>query len=288
MQNKGNKLPDFLIVGVQKAGTTWLQLLLSSHPNIYMADQELHYFDKNRNFDKGEAWYESQFEKANQGQLVGEKTPDYFWTNCDIATSKNICQNKAHRISTALPEAKLIVILREPVSRFLSAWNHNVRRGRLRSDISLDALLKEESYYVQRMLKVGCYATQLKEFRRYYASNQLLVIFQDEVKSDPDNVIRKVCDFLNVDVALFNGSVNNRDKVNSFESTVFGTRILKYLPPILQEVWLRFDKMILTKSGLKTVKYPELTETERVYLTEYYRSEMEELNALIPLPQGWL
>ena len=73
-----NRKPDFLIIGVQKSATTWLQERLRQHPDVYMPRNELHYFDKNDNFKKGERWYLNNFKSAAKHQIIGEKTPDYM------------------------------------------------------------------------------------------------------------------------------------------------------------------------------------------------------------------
>ena len=97
-------------------------------PRVFTPGKEIHFFDQTKNFVKGEKWYLKHFDGASELQIIGEKTPDYFWTNCSKFV--HLEQNKMANIRQVLPRAKIIVILRDPVERFVSAWNHNTRRGR--------------------------------------------------------------------------------------------------------------------------------------------------------------
>jgi len=74
-------LPNFLIIGAQKSGTTWLARILKQHPEIFVYGKEIHFFDRQQNFDKGIDWYKGHFEEIPHKQFVGEKTPDYLWAN---------------------------------------------------------------------------------------------------------------------------------------------------------------------------------------------------------------
>ena len=103
-------LPSFLGIGVQRSATTWVHNCLKEHPGVYVPEEkELRFFDEN--YERGFAWYEKYFETSSEGQVVGEITPNYFNVPDALA-----------RISEHLPEVKLFVIFREPVSRARSAY----------------------------------------------------------------------------------------------------------------------------------------------------------------------
>ena len=111
------RLPQFLGIGVQKGGTTTLQRLLEQHPQVYLPPRkELHYFSLN--FSKGEAWYRQQFAEAQPDQSCGEITPYYVFHPQAPA-----------RIQALLPQARLILLLRDPVERALSQVAHSMRLG---------------------------------------------------------------------------------------------------------------------------------------------------------------
>ena len=96
--------PNFLVIGAQRAGTTWLYECLREHPEIFLPEtKELHYFDLNH--EKGYEWYFQHFEGASE-KAIGEITPNYYQYPGAI--------EKAHAL---LPEAKFIFILREPKAK---------------------------------------------------------------------------------------------------------------------------------------------------------------------------
>ena len=101
-------IPNYLIIGVQKGGTTSAQYTFSKHPEIFIAPGEMHYFDNK--YSKGLNWYKSQFPKGKK--TVGEKTPKYIF--------KSICIDRIYR---NIPKVKLVLILRDPVKRFFSQLN---------------------------------------------------------------------------------------------------------------------------------------------------------------------
>ena len=112
------RLPDFVIIGAQKAGTTSLYDLMTRHPSIAPAyDKELRYFSTY--YDRGETWYRSNFPVV-RGQLTGESTPSYVFYSAAPSRMKKL-----------LPNARIIVILRNPVDRAYSHYNMVVRFNRV-------------------------------------------------------------------------------------------------------------------------------------------------------------
>lgn len=124
-------LPTFIVVGVMKAGTTSLAANLRAHPQVFMPKKELHFFDKH--FDEGVPWYREQFKKG-RGRVCGEKTPRYM--------TRKVFMERLHQ---TVPDAKIIVLLRDPVARVISQINHEIQRGRLPEPeaITLDFLRSE-------------------------------------------------------------------------------------------------------------------------------------------------
>src|SRR5262245_33715274 len=99
-------LPNFLIVGAMKCGTSTLLGYLRQHREIYIARREVHFFDRDSQYRLGIEWYEKQFGSSPQHRAVGEKTPAY----CFVPEA-------AKRIHRHLPDVKLIWIFRDPVAR---------------------------------------------------------------------------------------------------------------------------------------------------------------------------
>ncbi len=117
-------LPDFLIIGAQKSGTTSLYSYLARHPNILPAygKKEVHFWDIPKNYKKGLLWYRAHFplikELQDAAVITGEKTPNYLEDPETIRKIKEDC-----------PAAKIIILLRNPVERTISNYFMKVRRG---------------------------------------------------------------------------------------------------------------------------------------------------------------
>jgi hypothetical protein len=192
------RLPDFLIIGAQKSGTTWLADQLSLHPGIFMAPEEIHFFDKAQNFSRGVKWYSEHFAKAGPGQLASEKTPDYLWANGDGAEGH--LPDVHLKLYQTLPAARLVVVVRNPVERALSALTHLVRTRRIAPPHNVDDLLLGRKHHRIRghgVISKGFYYRQLTAYARLFNRSQLLVlVFEDDIASAPALGLKRSCEFL--------------------------------------------------------------------------------------------
>src|SRR5215210_506392 len=133
---KPGVLPDFLILGTEKGGTSTLYWTLCQHPLIEPATKkEVHFFDSRKWFEKDVRWYRSQFPALPPGDgpktVTGEASPYYL-----------LHPHTPRRAFVTVPEAKLIALLRNPVDRAYSAYRHKVRRGQ--ETLSFEEALEEE------------------------------------------------------------------------------------------------------------------------------------------------
>jgi hypothetical protein len=207
-------LPDVLIIGAQKSGTTSLYNYLCQHPHIHGAStKEVRYFDDH--FEKGELWYRKHFPLRRDG-LTLEATPNYIFH-----------RDAFHRIASLLPEAKLIAVLREPVARAYSQyrmfhrWDPD-RRGHeprsfeeaVRADLEVirneDKILGGDSDrdryrpYVRRSL----YAPQLERYLKEYGQN-LLVLRSQDLFNATQQTTDRVFEFLEVSSAQIQAKRHN-------------------------------------------------------------------------------
>lgn len=264
-------LPNFLIIGAQKAGTTWLLRQLRQHPDIYMPPEELHYFDKRHNYEKGLSWYRSFFEDVTDETAIGEKTPDYYWTNREGAEGH---LPSVHRnIYDTLPDARLILIVRDPVARAVSAVNHLFRTRRLSPRYSIDELLLGQKQHIAErhgVIDYGRYHRHIRAFLRLFDPKQLLVlVFEEDVAATPRKGLKKVTDFLEVDSSYSFAGV--RDRQNPAGVSKTGLYIRYYLPflsPLVHAV----DKFVL---GSNYKQRPSKETVQALY--ELYREENEKL-----------
>ena len=136
-------LPDFLIIGVQKGGTTSLRKYMSRHPKIAFSNtKELHYFDNLRYKWKNLAWYKSQFPILRFNRIFGESTPSYLYFS-----------GAPKRIYKTIPDVKLIILLRNPVDRAFS--NYIMELNRENETICFKKAIKYElRNYKNELMKV--------------------------------------------------------------------------------------------------------------------------------------
>ena len=189
-------LPNFLIIGAQKAGTTWLARNLQKHPDIFTAPREINFFvrpnAKQQNVVKDLNWYEKFFVDVDGQSAIGEKSPSY------------LSQPEApQKISEILPSAKLIAVLRNPVVRAVSHARHLMRGARFGGKItpfmSLDDVVFD-SHMSHNIIGWGHYASQLEPYFKLFKPEQILVVInEEEIVKDPGKILREVCEFLEVD-----------------------------------------------------------------------------------------
>jgi len=193
-------LPNFIICGAQKGGTTSLFYYLKEIPSIGISPvKEIHYFDLN--YDKGISWYERHFEVfQNKGyKLIGEATPSYMY-----------CEDVPKRIYDLIPTTKLIFMLRDPIDRAYSHYSHTVVRGyecysfekaieREEQRLSNCSRSRRQRYsYIDR----GKYIVQLKRFFNYFPREQMLILITEELKEKPDLVKKQVFEFLGLNINI--------------------------------------------------------------------------------------
>jgi hypothetical protein len=197
-------LPDFLVLGAQKAGTTALYEYLRRHPQISGPSwKEVSFFD--RHWARGESWYRGNFPNVarTRGKHVGEASPSYVFHPL-----------APRRVQEVVPEARLIVLVRNPVDRALSQYNHEVALGRepLPFEEALDAeeerlrgeqerMASDPRYFSREWWSHtykarGRYAEQLERWLAVFPREQLLVLPSDDLGSDPARAHAQVLEFL--------------------------------------------------------------------------------------------
>lgn len=204
------RLPNFLLIGAQKSGTTSLFHYLTEHPNVAVNPRqrkEIYFF--NKDYDRGRDFYRQYFPLNHVTGLVGEGSTVYL--------------HSAHvpeRAASLLPSVKLLAVLREPAARAVSHYYHHVKRGRetrsiqeaFRPDLIerwLNGNLEDGLSF--RYLNNGNYVIHLKRWLEHFPSDQLLVLKAEDLFAEPQRVYDQVCSFLGLsDFELAHAKVLNR------------------------------------------------------------------------------
>lgn len=210
---KKNKLPDFLIPGFQKCGTSSLWVNLKKHPELNTSGvKELNYF--NYNYNKGIDWYKSHFKDT--GEKWGEASVNYLY---------DYKQQTLQRIYETLPDVKLIIAIRNPIARAYSSYNHYMQnfekskkhKGWLLPGKSFsENILEEQKHdFKYGMVKVGFYWDTLKKIYDYYPSEQVLLLKQENLLAYPDKTYARIYDFLEVKYVKRKYGFSHRRKYQS-------------------------------------------------------------------------
>ncbi len=174
---------NFIGIGAQKCASTWLHRVLSDHPGVAVhPGKEIDFFSYYYNF--GYEWYERHTSEINSVEMVGEVSPSYF---ADAETPE--------RVFLYNPNMKIILSLRDPIERAYSNHLHEVRLGHV-SGRNLEfenGLINNPMYIMQ-----SYYAQQLARWLAVFPRNQLMVIFQEDIRGDSSVQARNLYRFLGV------------------------------------------------------------------------------------------
>jgi hypothetical protein len=245
-------LPDFLIIGVQKGGTTSLFDYLSHHPNVLPAfRKEINYFDFN--YPWGLNWYQANFplrrRLVSRQAITGEASPNYIFHPISPAL-----------IARTLPGIKLIVLLRNPVDRAYSQYHHMLRSKRevlsfdeavakeaerLRGEadrIAADLNYSEENYLTHSYLARGRYAEQISRLFDLFPRRNILILKSEDLFAAPAQVYHQTLAFLGlpeVDLPVY--AVGNEGYYPAMDP---GTRqkLTTYFKPYNEELYRLLDR----------------------------------------------
>lgn len=184
------RLPDFLIVGSMKAGTTSLHHWLMQSEQISMKSSETHFFNRDYRYEKGIEEYKRLLPVSSHCSLVGDDTPGYSYL-----------PEVPARIRSMVPEVKVLWILRDPLERAISHYWHAARHGN--ENLPIDqAFLSDingntKSIWRQYLYR-SCYRVQIERFMEYFDRSQIhFVDFRSFINSDREEV-NKVTNFLGI------------------------------------------------------------------------------------------
>lgn len=299
-------LPNFFIVGAQKAGTTSLYRYLQQHPQIYFSSKkEPHYFiwsDKDveflfpfgvietKNYISRLDEYENLFAKAGDARAIGEASTHYL-----------VHPSVPEKINTAVPDAKVIAILRDPIERGYSAYKYNRMLG-LEDIDSFQRALKEEPSriaenwgYGWRYGSYGQYYDHVKRYINEFGRENILIIIYDDFIEDPIQVCKNVFSFLDVDSSFIpNVTAKYNVTIESDRNVRF--LIHRFLQNESQiRKWIRFvaRKILSDEMRFKLIESitygpsknqpptSKLTENERHELIQFFKDDIVKLEKLI-------
>jgi len=287
--------PNLFIVGAQKSGTSALAGWLSQHPQVCMSfPKEPGFLAFGANgYPYPDGWgqpapasryvvtdernYLDLFSHAGpQQRVIGEASTWYF-----------ALPGMAQKIRDYNPHARIIVILRNPVERAYSAWCH-ARSDQLEPCENFAAALaleeqRGEVEFLLRYRRMGLYSEALAQYQAVFPASQLLVLFHDDVRTDPMAVWQTVCRFLDIDAAVlpafahrYNSSGLPRNRL--LHKLLRSHRIKRITRKILPHAVAIGTKQRLDRINLKM--HPAMDARSRAELREYFRPDIKQLSQL--------
>jgi hypothetical protein len=175
------RLPNFLYIGPDKAGSSWLHEVLLAHPQVYMTPaKDLYFFD--RYFDKGVGWYASHFERAGDEPVVGEVCQDYLFH-----------PEAAERIGATLDSPRFMVTLRDPVDRAFSSYLYMLKMGQQPGTFA-EALAGRPE-----LIEHGRYGAGLDRFADRFGDAAVYVSVFDDLQADAETYVADLLTWLGID-----------------------------------------------------------------------------------------
>lgn len=175
----GTILPDFIVIGAMKCGTTTLYRHLAQNPAIGMSkDKETDFFIAEKNFGLGTGWYARQFDPRKP--LHGEASPNY--------TKADAFPGVPARIRAFCPDVRLVYVVRDPVERTVSQYRHSWTLG----DITVAPTGLPGTHEYDHLLSVSRYGRQLAAYLEHFPPEAILVVDFDDLRRDPETTMARV------------------------------------------------------------------------------------------------
>lgn len=291
-------LPNFFVIGAAKSGTTALYHYLGQHPQIFLPIvQEPNYFAFGQQANDyvgpggspapertiGEAEeYEALFAGSGAISARGDISPLYLYV-----------PGTAERLKDAVPDAKVLVILRNPVDRAYSAYMHACRDAREPISSFLDAVRREPQRvaanwgFLWRYTDMGFYSHRLARYYSVFPSRQVLVLLYDDLVIDAVDVCRRIASFLHVDFA-FTPRVDVRYNVSGIPRSRLAhnllgrSELIKTAARVLSP-YIGYDRLRRLQASLQTRNLQEhrMSVEARSHLLALFEEEIDRLSSMI-------
>lgn len=265
-------LPNFIVIGPGKTGTTWLYECLAAHPEVRLARNTKEIFFFNDYYDRGLGWYEKFFEGFAGAPAIGEIGNTYFFSPGVPA-----------RIAKDLPKVKLIAFLRDPVDRVMSLYLFRLRNGLVTGSVD-EAIAADQGIVTQNY-----FDEHLARWFAAFPRDQIFIALFDDLKRNPAGLLREVFTFLGVDPNFVPDAANQRVLEASTPRNPGMFHILKRFA-----LWLRehdFHRMLSWAKGNSVIMgaltrplgkdKPKMPAETRARLKATYRPHVERTAVMI-------
>lgn len=232
--------PDFIIIGAAKCATTSIYMHLRRHAKLNMSKpKETNFFSWDEHYQRGWSWYEQCFSRTDMSYKSGEASPTY--------SDRVSWPTTVRRIASAIPEVKIVYVVRNPLERTASHWRMLTRDCAYTP--SFQKALKQKEYrpFLQERSK---YWFQINAYRDFFPDDRIKVVFFEDFKEDPLSTLNELMDFIGVEhfTNINNRILNHGEKRSKGRSEKRALHRLRQLPlmdmaknitpqPIKKAIW---------------------------------------------------
>ena len=267
-------MPNFVVIGAMKCATTTLAVQLAAQEGVFISDpKEPNFFSNDEIYAKGTPWYEALFDGASGCTLVGEASTHY--------TKLPTYPDTLARFRSALPDVKLIYVMRHPIDRVVSQYMHEWSQRLVSGPI--DDELASNPWIVD----YGRYAMQVRPWLDAYGPHRILPVFNERLRAEPQGELERVCAFL--------GYAGKPAWVDAGDQNVSGERMRKspFRDAMLNAPGLKQIRRGLVpksvrdraKSLWRMKERPELSPAVRGMLETLYDDDLRELSSMLGLDE---
>lgn len=269
-------LPDFVVIGGSKSGTHWINECLREHPEVYVTPDthEIFFFDCH--YDRGVEWYARYFRGYRGEKRVGDVTPTYL-----------AHPFAAKRLHGVLPEATLIVSLRNPVQRAWSKYLHVWRKGDIPSKLDFWQACARRP----EILGDGEYFRCLAPWRRLFRPEQLHLLVLDDAAADPFGFMSRIYDILGVDPGFRAGTTTQKTNEHQTPRSMLAAKVAFRTARFLHDNRLHWvveqgkrwnvKGLVLQSERNREKDPPPLAGEDRERLVDHFQADVAALSELV-------
>ncbi len=271
---------DFLVIGAQKSATTWLFDCLQCHPQLQLPakKREVEYLGGDLYQNNGADWYFSLLGEPQPNKKLGDVSVEYIYD-----------PRSAEVVHHYAPKVKMILSLREPVSRAISAYYWHVRKKTI-PDLSLeDALFRALLIFEQEglestnklvdILKRGFYDVQLAHYLCFFSIDQFMFVLYEDIDKSPDRVLKAIYNYIEVDDNFKPLSLKAKPKRNTYLEPLIGLQ-RRFSSSKVMNKSLDIANQVLASAGIQKNK-PQLSAALQNRLHDFFQPHNSQLLTMI-------
>lgn len=237
---------DFAIIGAQKAGSTFVHEKLRLHPEIFLPKDETQCFE-DPFFEKNGLAEIAEYRRLHPDKMVGIKRPELF--------ARSECAARLHHYSKNL---QLIVVLRDPIDRLISAYFWYMQVGlipALEINQGLQKILMEEEHMLKNqdaldLIDYGRYSTHIRRFQKLFEEDQILIVNHRDLRKNPENELVRILSWLNVSTDSIRDKLQLDDK-RAPKKSIYSMARLRFLAFAFRSFFYKPGESINERTALE-------------------------------------